>query len=478
MEEVLRRIARSGEPLDHVEIACPMPEQAALVWEKAQRHEWPVTIGPGIPVALTRPGRALLAFGEWVAGGLAASRLRRMLQSGDVRLDADGLTAGQAARLLARAQATWGRQTYAAALGRLIESWEARADDPERADEERARYRERGAQAERLKTWIGALLALVPEPGVAPLWQWLDAAVAFVKTFARKASELDGEAAVALSRGARGPAGARRPGAPGVRRPRADPRALRGPHGGRRPRAAGAPARHHPGRRGPRRAAAHVRDRPRGGRRVPRAGGGSGAARRGANARRPRAAHLGGPRWRGALPHRVAPGQPGRPRLPELLLPRPATGARDVPVLAPAAGGARAEARGELDLRPAGEGAGRARLRGAGRAGPGAERRGLVAREPATGRRLRAAGGARGLPRPGAGRGGRGRAGLRRVHRPRRARARGRAASGSARVGRGRVAHQPRGSRQVSVPLLSSSAGSGSIPSTIRSPIPTCGSIR
>ena len=199
VEEVLRRIARSGEPFDHVEIACPMPEQAALVWEKAQRHEWPVTIGPGIPVALTRPGRALLAFGEWVAGGLAASRLRRMLQSGDVRLDADGLTAGQAARLLARAQATWGRQTYAAALGRLIESFEARADDPERADEERARYRERRAQVERLKTWTEALLALVPEQGVAPLWQWLDAAVAFVKTFGRKASELDGEAAVALT---------------------------------------------------------------------------------------------------------------------------------------------------------------------------------------------------------------------------------------------------------------------------------------
>ncbi len=212
VEEVFRRIAAgpSRRPLpggereipvglDQVEIACPMPEQAALVWEKAQRHDWPVTIGPGIPVALTRPGRALLAFCEWAAGGLAASRLRRMLQAGDVRLEADGLTAGQAARLLARAQATWGRQTYAAALGRLIESLQARADDPERADEERARYRERRAQAERLNAWTGELLALVPEQGTAPLGQWLDAAVAFVKTFARKTSELDGEATVALT---------------------------------------------------------------------------------------------------------------------------------------------------------------------------------------------------------------------------------------------------------------------------------------
>jgi hypothetical protein len=124
VEEVFRRIAKAGDALDQVEIACATPEQAALVWEKAQRHAWPVTIGPGIPVALTRPGRALLAFCEWVTGGLAASRLRRMLQSGDVRLgstssprkgeggETDGLTAGQGARLLARAQATWGRRTY------------------------------------------------------------------------------------------------------------------------------------------------------------------------------------------------------------------------------------------------------------------------------------------------------------------------------------------------------------------------------
>ncbi|HEX9124825.1 MAG TPA: PD-(D/E)XK nuclease family protein [Methylomirabilota bacterium] len=210
VEEVFRRIAAAGLALDQVEIACPMPEQTALIWEKAQRHEWPVTIGPGIPVAMTRPGRALIAFCEWVAGGLAASRLRRMLQSGDLRIGSSPLpspqrgegmelTAGQAARLLARAQATWGRQTYAAALGRLIAGSRASADDPEQRDEERARYRARAAQAERLREWTGELLALVPEQAVAPLGQWLDAAATFVKSFARKASELDGEATVALT---------------------------------------------------------------------------------------------------------------------------------------------------------------------------------------------------------------------------------------------------------------------------------------
>jgi RecB family exonuclease len=215
VEEVFRRIA-AGAPgprpgaetaipsgLDQVEIACPRPEQAALVWEKAQRHEWPVTIGPGVPVALTRPGRALLAFCEWIEGGLAASRLRRMLQAGDVRVERartpDGLTPGQAARLLGRAQATWGRQTYAAALDRLGASFRTRAEDPERGDGERARYRERAAQVERFKEWTAALLTLVPEGGPAPLARWLDAATVFLETFARKTSELDGEATVTLT---------------------------------------------------------------------------------------------------------------------------------------------------------------------------------------------------------------------------------------------------------------------------------------
>jgi RecB family exonuclease len=206
VEEVLRRIAAAGLALDQVEIACPAADHAALIWEKAQRHEWPATIGPGIPITFTRPGRALLAFCDWVDGGFAAGKLRRMLQSGDVRIALDdGPSAGQAARLLARSEATWGPQTYAAALTRLIASHRERASDAEYGDEARARYAERAAQAERLLGWIAELLALVPEgypiaagPPV-PLGQWLDAAIAFVRSFAQKSSELDGEATVALT---------------------------------------------------------------------------------------------------------------------------------------------------------------------------------------------------------------------------------------------------------------------------------------
>ena len=479
VEEVLRRIARSGEPLDQVEIACPMPEQAALVWEKAQRHEWPVTIGPGIPgrahAAGTRAAR-LLRVGGRRAGrepaaahapvGRRASGSRRA-HRGPGRAD-PGAGGGHVGATDVRSRA---RSSHRESPG-------GRAADPEQSDEARAWYAERAAQAERLKQWTAELLALVPEHAVAPLGQWLDATGAFVKTFARKASELDGEAAVALREAL---ADLRALG--DLARPASDALALiRGRFdgltvGGDRAR----PGHLH---------VTTLADAGHAGR--PRTfvigleeGGVFPAlvedpvlldAR--AHAHRSGSAHLGGSRGRSALPHRFAPGQPGRPRLPELLLPRSAAGARHLPLVGAAAGGARAEARGELDLRPAGGRAGRARLRGAGRAGPGAERRGLVARGPAPGRCVGAAGGARGLPRPGAGRDGRGRARLRRLHRrttgscPRRGRVSIRACRApSCRPPASRISPSARSA-------TSSSAGSGSTPSTTPSPIPTCGSIR
>ena len=62
IEEVFRRILASGTPLDQVEIACASPGYDTLIWEKALRLEWPVTLGTGLPVECTRPGRALLGF--------------------------------------------------------------------------------------------------------------------------------------------------------------------------------------------------------------------------------------------------------------------------------------------------------------------------------------------------------------------------------------------------------------------------------
>jgi ATP-dependent helicase/nuclease subunit B len=200
-EEALRRALHSGRALDQVEIACAAPAYVLLLSEAAQRHDLPMTFSPGLPAALTRPGRALLGFCAWVEAGFPASGLRRLLQSGDVRLPIDDLSPGQAARLLSRSSATWGRSTYAVALSGLARSERERAADPEVSDEERARRLERAARAEALAQWTAGLIASVPGAvdGRLPMDAWLDASAAFVSDTAAKASDTDAEAAVALA---------------------------------------------------------------------------------------------------------------------------------------------------------------------------------------------------------------------------------------------------------------------------------------
>ena len=203
VEEVFRRILASDLPFDRVEIACAATPYVQLCWEKAQRHGWPITVGPGIPVTVTRPARALLAFCTWIADGFPAGGLRRLLQSGDVRLDLeDGPTAGQAARLVAESNATWERQTYAGALTALAESYRERAADIEADDEARARHLARAKQVQRLGEWIHGQLALVPEPapdGRVSLGALLTACAGFVETATSRGSALDGAAVIAVT---------------------------------------------------------------------------------------------------------------------------------------------------------------------------------------------------------------------------------------------------------------------------------------
>ena len=157
IEEVFRRVLQSGLPLDDIEIACASSEHASLAWEKALRHEWPVTIGPGLPVTFTRPGRALLAFCEWIEGDFHASTLRRLLQSGDVRFPTDAVTPGQAARLLVKAEAAWGRATYDLSLSHLARSYLAAAANKDLTDDVREASAAKAQRTEALRAWTTEL---------------------------------------------------------------------------------------------------------------------------------------------------------------------------------------------------------------------------------------------------------------------------------------------------------------------------------
>ena len=202
IEEVFRRILATGAPLDQVEIACASDAHVALVWEKALRHDWPVTLGPGIAAPSTRPGRALIGFCDWIETDFSAGHLRRLLQSGDIALDEDedGFTAGQAARTLARAEAGWGRATYRLALEVLQRSYETRANDPDLADEDREAAQKKAALTARIKGWITQL----DRGGAARIGRQGTAAGSrgrhpvFPRTLGARTSQLDHRAAAAL----------------------------------------------------------------------------------------------------------------------------------------------------------------------------------------------------------------------------------------------------------------------------------------
>jgi ATP-dependent helicase/nuclease subunit B len=206
VEEVFRRILAEGCPLDQVEIACGSDDYAPLVWEKACRYDWPVTLASGLPAALTRPGRALVELGAWIESDFAAGVLRRLLQSGDVTLGDHDLSPGQAARVLVKAEAAWGRKTYELSLGRLALRYRSRAEDTELPEDQEAAATKKAGQADQLLAWIRALLASIPEgdgPGrndaQIDLQQLVDSADAFLDSYAAKSSALDEAAAVALT---------------------------------------------------------------------------------------------------------------------------------------------------------------------------------------------------------------------------------------------------------------------------------------
>lgn len=201
IDEVLRRIAAAGKSLDEIEIACAADGYATLIWEKALRFGWKVSLASGLPATLTRPGRALIGYTEWIEDNFAAGRLRRLLQSGDVRLpESMELGASRAANVLVKAEAAWGRETFRLSLSRLARSERDRATELA-ASEERAPCERRAAEADTLCEWITEVITRVPDPdpdGDVDLQALVEAAAHFIETSAAKPSALDTAAATRL----------------------------------------------------------------------------------------------------------------------------------------------------------------------------------------------------------------------------------------------------------------------------------------
>jgi hypothetical protein len=154
IEEVFRRILKSGTTLDQVEISCASDTYVPLVWEKALRYDWLVTTGPGIQATRTRPGRALLGLCAWIESDFSAGVMRRLLQSGDVKLGIDDVSPGQAARLVLKSEAAWGRNTYAVSLERLANINKLTAVNPDRSDEQKESALATIVKIDKLNAWL------------------------------------------------------------------------------------------------------------------------------------------------------------------------------------------------------------------------------------------------------------------------------------------------------------------------------------
>jgi ATP-dependent helicase/nuclease subunit B len=99
VREVLRRCLAENIPLDDVEILHTDTETyAPLIYAIARRYfsdadrseGIPVTFAEGIPASLSRPGRALVAWLQWIADGYPQRRLVELIENGLLQCGDDG----------------------------------------------------------------------------------------------------------------------------------------------------------------------------------------------------------------------------------------------------------------------------------------------------------------------------------------------------------------------------------------------------
>ncbi len=161
LREVLRRVVALGVGWDEVEIVCTDPRvYGSALHALAEQLDIPVTFGTGLPLARTRPGRAVTEYFRWIEGGFAEADFRRLLEAGDVRPPARhaGVSAMALARRLRSLRIGWGRERY----GRLLSEALDTADSlpPGRYESESAHRRRREIAARELRA-LRAILAPV-----------------------------------------------------------------------------------------------------------------------------------------------------------------------------------------------------------------------------------------------------------------------------------------------------------------------------
>lgn len=201
VREVLRRARARGLGLDQVELVYTDADRYRnLALSEAELLDLECTFAEGLPVELTRPGRALRLYYEWILEDFDDRVLRRLLRSGlvDLRnadIPADQLLPTQAASLLREARIGTGKERYGTALERLRRRLELRRQERE----EDGRGTEALDRRLRLLEWLerlvhpddGLIWRLVPGPGEIPVAEVAGLSREFLERLAARHGQLE-----------------------------------------------------------------------------------------------------------------------------------------------------------------------------------------------------------------------------------------------------------------------------------------------
>lgn len=168
LREVVRRAVAAGHSLDEIEIACTDRDTYGLELEALCAHTGATsTLVDGLPLSLTRIGRALERWFSWLESDFTATHIRDALESGDWQTCADGerIAGTQLAGEVRRLRIGWGLDATRRAAERLRSpDWSAIKTpfDDESAESFAARQASRKRNTGALLALFDLLLAQVP----------------------------------------------------------------------------------------------------------------------------------------------------------------------------------------------------------------------------------------------------------------------------------------------------------------------------
>jgi RecB family exonuclease len=208
VREVLRRIVSSGIKSDEVEIIyTSYDDYVSLIYDMARKFDINLTVEEGLPVTITRPGKAALGFLSWVSSNYEAVKFKQLMTGGSLTIKPDEkaddrISPTLMARILRESPIGWGKERYISTLEKMAESYKSSASEIDEDREDRSDfYKRKEANARFLISMLKPILDAIPEKdekGDVSLKDLCIRVLDFVLQYARVSNELDGEAKSAI----------------------------------------------------------------------------------------------------------------------------------------------------------------------------------------------------------------------------------------------------------------------------------------